>query len=497
MTEPRKLAQAQMFTSVLPSAGNPWSTTEVDKMEVKDLNTFAKIVDACRFFYRHDSIVSSVINKSIDIGINDLVFDSKDLTSNAKKVVEGLLPELHDFAETMALEFLVSGLVVPEIKYANVTRDQLKEMSIKKFETLVMPVAMWVRDPTSIKINYTMVMDKPSYYVKVPEKLIQFILGKGTYADGTKDPELYAKLKAYYPEFILKVEEKQEYILIEDDSLIFRNRPISDSPYPTPYLYAALEPLKHKRNLRRMDYSIAARVIGAIQLFRLGNDEFPVTEDQDGQFQAIKDQMYWRLTSQKDIERIFQLFANHTLQIDWIFPPVEALLNENKYKEVNEDIMIALGFPKILITGEVTKTGTSNPEFATMAPTKTLEAMRKRILRVLNRVIDVTFEENGFSGDTTLKFTQMNLSEFSTLVEGLTKLYNTGNLSRKSYSGAFGYDIEEEMKQRSDEKELLTQYGLDEFNPQPFTPSANNNNTAPPSNKPKINPQENQKNPQK
>src|SRR3989304_3566742 len=433
MTEPRKLAQAQMFTSVLPSAGNPWSTTEVDKMEVKDLNTFAKIVDACRFFYRHDSIVSSVINKSIDIGINDLVFDSKDLTSNAKKVVEGLLPELHDFAETMALEFLVSGLVVPEIKYANVT----------------------------------------------------------------KDPELYAKLKAYYPEFILKVEEKQEYILIEDDSLIFRNRPISDSPYPTPYLYAALEPLKHKRNLRRMDYSIAARVIGAIQLFRLGNDEFPVTEDQDEQFQAIKDQMYWRLTSQKDIERIFQLFANHTLQIDWIFPPVEALLNENKYKEVNEDIMIALGFPKILITGEVTKTGTSNPEFATMAPTKTLEAMRKRILRVLNRVIDVTFEENGFSGDTTLKFTQMNLSEFSTLVEGLTKLYNTGNLSRKSYSGAFGYDIEEEMKQRSDEKELLTQYGLDEFNPQPFTPSANNNNTAPPSNKPKINPQENQKNPQK
>ena len=53
-------------------------------------------------------------------------------------------------------------------------------------------------------------------------------------------------------------------------------------------MYPALEPLKHKRNIRRMDYSIASRVISAIQLIKLGNDDFPVTEDDEDAFKAGK-----------------------------------------------------------------------------------------------------------------------------------------------------------------------------------------------------------------
>ena len=448
-------------------SANPWGPQDIDKMEIIDLDNFIKITNACRFFYRHDAITSTVVNKMIDIGINGLQYNGKELNANETKIMDAILPELEEFGEAMALEYLISGLVVPEVKIAPVTKEVLKEWGIKKYETLKLPVALWLRDPTTIKINYTMVMDKPSYYVKVPDALVYFITHDGTYPDGNKDELLFAQLKAYYPDFVIQVTQKAKnmmpvYVLLENHR-IFRRRPLTDSPYPTPFLYASLESLKHKRNLRRMDYSIASRVISAIQLFRLGDKDFPVTEDQGDQFTAIRDQMTWRNSGGRDIERIFQLFANHTLQIDWIYPPVEALLDEQKYVGVNQDIIFGMGFPRILITGETEKSSTSQPEYATMSPMKTLEKVRQSVLRVLNSIVDEIFEENKFKGETEVSFKPINLVSFGDLVTGLAKLYDTQNISRTSFAEAFGYDYEEELGELKQEKETLEEMGMDEI----------------------------------
>lgn len=469
MTDETKLANATFSYNDMTGnkVANPWGPNDVDKMEVVDLDTFIKITNACRFFYRHDAIVSTVINKMVDIGISGLQYNGKELNANETKIMDAILPELEEFAENMALEYLISGLVVPEVKIANVTKEQLKEWGIKKYETLKLPVALWLRDPTSIKINYTMIMDKPSYYVKVPEALVYFITHEGTYPDGTKDEMLFSQLKAYYPEFVIQVRKEASksatvFVLLENHR-IFRRKTLTDSPYPTPFLYASLESLKHKRNLRRMDYSIAARVISAIQLFRLGDKDFPVTEDQSDQFTAIRDQMTWRNSGGKDYERIFQLFANHTLQIDWIYPPVEALLDEQKYAGVNQDIIFGMGFPRILITGETEKSSTSQPQYATMSPVKTLEKLRGYVLRVLNSIVDEIFEENKFKGETELSFKPINLVSFGDLVTGLAKLYDTQNISRTSFAEAFGYDYEEELGEIQKEEETLEEMGMDEI----------------------------------
>jgi hypothetical protein len=482
-----KLAKAGFMTERSVSFVNPWTSARVDKMEVLDLNTFEKLVNACRFFYRYDSLVSTVINKITDIGINKIEFDKSNLNENEKKVMDKLVPKLMQFAEQISMEFMISGLVVPEIKYAPVTRRELKEWKIKRYETLTLPVYMWLRDPTTIKINDALGMTEPSYFYKIPDDLIYFILNEGKYKDGTEDPDLYAELLTYYPEFVQAVREKKKEVLLEND-LIFRRKVVTDSPYPTPYLTAALEPLKHKRNLRRMDYSIASRVISAIQLFKLGSDEFPVTEDQEETFKDLKEQMIHRYSQKEDIERIFQLFANHTLEIEWIMPPVEALLDETKYREVNDDIIFSLGFPRILITGETSRSGTSQAEYATMSPVRTMEKIREKVLHVLNDIIYNVFEKNRFKGETILTFAPINLVSFGELVEGLTKLYDTGNLSRTNYANAFDYDIDEEFRLKKKEKETMDKLGLDEFPPQPFSPppgGGSNQTTNKPKPKPK------------
>jgi hypothetical protein len=467
MTE--KLVKSSFLNNEKISFPNPWTGSQVDKMEVLDLNTFEKLVNTCRFFYRYDSLVSTVVDKMTEIGINRIEFDKSKLNENEKKVMDNLVPKLKDFAEQMSMEYLISGLVIPEIKYAPVTKKELDAWKIKRYETLTLPVYMWLRDPTTIKINDALGMTEPSYFYKIPDDLIFFIKNRGKYKDGTEDPELYKELIAYYPEFVQAVEDNKRYVLLEND-LVIRRKVVTDSPYPTPYLTPVLEPLKHKRNLRRMDYSIASRVITAIQLFKLGSDEFPVTEDQEETFEELRQQMYHRYSTQEDVERVFQLFANHTLDVSWIMPPTEALLDETKYREVNDDIIFGLGFPRILITGETSRSGTSNAEYATMSPVRTMENIREKVLYILKDIVYNVWEENGFRGEMpALKFEPINLVSFRDLIDGLTSLYESGNLSRTHHAKAFGYDIDEEFRLKEEENDTMEAMGLEEFAPQPHS----------------------------
>ena len=59
-------------------------------------------------------------------------------------------------------------------------------------------------------------------------------------------------------------------------------------------------------------------------MIRLGSDEFPVTDE--GDFRYIKNEINQR-TRKGQTERVFQLFANHTLQIEWVAPDTAAMLN--------------------------------------------------------------------------------------------------------------------------------------------------------------------------
>lgn len=485
-----KLAKATFSWFGSTSTSDNWSPDDVDKLETYDIKKYHKTVDLCRFMYRKDPIGGTVLNKMVEIGITKLIFDKNKLSENEFRIFEAIKDKLQEFAESCALEYLISGLVIPEVRYGAMDKDTLFDLGIKKYQALTMPVSMWLRDPTTVKIKSIM-MDEPSYFVKIPDELVTFIMNKGKYGDGTKDEKLWEMLNTYYPEFIADVQDGKKEILLEND-LIVRRRVLTDSPYPTPYLYGSLEAMKHKRNLRRMDYSIASRVITAIMLVKMGDKDFPITEEdqRDGNdpFQYIKDQMAWKNSSQRNIERIFQIFANHTLSIEWIFPNVEALLNDAKYKEVNQDIFFGLGFPRILTTGETERTQTSDPALATISPTETMKNMQEKILYIIKGIVREVAKSNGLKSTPIVRFDTINLHAYRDFVEAITKVYNTANLSRTEYSKIFGYNWEDEVNKRADEDKLMKELQVGEFAPQPFSPQPQNN---------QQNPQQNQQNQQK
>ena len=449
---------------------NPW-VTEVDKLTTKDLvSDYRATVQACRFYYRRDPLAASVINKMIDIAMSPLKLIQGDVDDNPFRVYESLLESLQVFSEDCALEYLVSGLLIPETDFGQATKLDLEGRGIKKYTSLSLPESLWVRDAESIEINSPLIGSGVSYFLTIPESVIFFVQNKGKYKEGGTDVELYNEIVALYPEMVQAISRGDTKLLL-DNPYVVRRRVLTDSPYPTPFLYPALESLKHKRSLRQMDYSIAARVITAIMHIKVGDKDFPLiyNEDEGDPLLDLKTQMKWR-NSIDDTEKVFQLFTNHTVDISWVFPDTSALLDDIKYKNVNADIFNALGFPKILVTGESERTQSSEAEIALISPTITMNNLRDRIIVILRKVIEKVAKDNKFTKVPEIVFSPMNLQAFSDYLDALMALYDTGNLSREDYLKIItNLDFKEQMQKRKNENTMMMEMKVPEFAPQPHS----------------------------
>ncbi len=472
--EPRKgfirkgaVASFDSFGDINPWGMNitGWNSEFIFNHQIR----FVKLVNECRFFYTYDALTSTVINKLVDIGINDLLFSKHGLSDNEFRLFTALKPRLLEFAENMAIEYLLSGLVVPEVSFSSATKDELISFGVKKYDTLTIPKTMWVRDPKTIHIKTTILSDSPTYYVEIPEETLYFINNSGVYSDGTSDMDLWQMMSEYYPEFIALVKKGERKIPLDNEHVI-RRRALSDNPYPKPYIQPALEALKHKRHMRQMDYSIIDKVMGAIMHIKVGSDEFPITDsEEDADYiESIRSQLNWRNMPRNDQERIFQLITSHVVDINWVFPDVSNLINDSKYTEINEEILNGLGFPRILITGESLRTGSSDPEVATRGPQKTVEFMRLKIIEEIRYICAEIAKLNGFKNYPDVDFSALNLHNFKDFVESLDKLYQTGALSRQSYGEFLGYDFEVELSKRESEQKLLEASGVPQVGVNPF-----------------------------
>lgn len=451
-------------------ADNPWISM-VDKLAFDNHDNYENVIKDCRFYFRHDPLASTVINKLVDLAVNDLVVQTDGTATVTEKAIYGALEkDMIGFLRKAAFEFLITGLLVPEIKLTRIPKDVLLNKNIKRLESLMYPTSMWIRDSKNIEIKRPMITEMESYFLRIPEEVLFFIQSGGEYPDGEKDVALYDEIVRLYPEFVLKIKAGATKLLLENP-LVIKSLALADSAYPIPYLYPALEALKHKRNLRRMDYSVAARVISAILHVKVGSDDFPLTEDQEDELTDLENKFKWRETlTTDDIERVFAFFTNHTVDLNWVFPEVDILLDDKKYNTVNQDIIVALGFPRILITGETERSFASDPQIATISPLQTMQQLQRQLLPIAELVFKEMKKYNKIMTTYPIvKFKPINLMSLQLFYEGLTSMYESGNLSRSDYSEAYGYDFVETQEKRADENKLMKELGVEEFAPVPHS----------------------------
>jgi len=247
MTEEKlaKKANAAFFNPMGPSYSqqvNTWSTRIVDKMSFDEHKTYADAVKSCRFYFRHEPIVWSVITKMTDLAINDLVVKTEgSVTKTEKQIFEALSRDMLQFFRKCALEYLTTGLVVPEITFTRIGQKEIRDKGVQRINSMLYPTDMWLRDAKDIEIKRPFITSKESYFLIIPEEAVWFIKTNGEYPDGSKDIELYKEIVRLYPELVRKIKADEEKILL-DNPLVVKSTELTDSQYPIPYLYAGLYP---------------------------------------------------------------------------------------------------------------------------------------------------------------------------------------------------------------------------------------------------------------
>jgi hypothetical protein len=190
-----------------------------------------------------------------------------------------------------------------------------------------------------------------------------------------------------------------------------------------------------------MDKSIASRAIEAIRHIRIGNDDFPADDDD---ITAVEDIVTQNSSSG---ERIFNLFTNHTVEIEWVFPPLDALLNEMKYAEPNSDIFLGLGFPRILTVGETAKSNAADNKIASLGPKATLDDMRDSIVEWLKKLFQELAELNNFTRIPDPYLAPIATVDMTALVQFAIEALTAGAISKDTVAQLYGTDYDTEAGQ--------------------------------------------------
>lgn len=426
--------------------------------------TYRDEVQQCRWFYRYDPIASTTVNRMADIAITNLRHKRNGCSDKELLLFNSLRQKFEAIFDDIAVEYLISGMAIPDYGLKRIMGNRInKKLGRTRY---YIPDPLWVRNTDSISIKRKPAGAGRDVYLSISDREREFIENKGKLSDGYEDIELYNQLANKFPEYIKMVLAGKKEIKL--DVVPILRKPLVTVDYPQPFLVPALSALKHKLRIKQMDYSIATRATEAILHVKAGSDEFPVVSD-DNTLDEIKTILESRYASAPggfySNEYVFKLYTNHTIELGWIYPPLDALLSDEKYVEPNADIYLALGFSRMLLVGEAERSNAGNSTSGTLGPMATINEIRTNILSWLVSVYEKVAEENGFSNYPIPYFTPFSSADVHVLLQSAATAIEKKAISRATYSELFGKDYEEELEQiKKEERYKINQNPIMDIN---------------------------------
>ena len=205
---------------VVPGEFDYYSYPTLDKLPEIPEKWKDKVAMA-RFFFETEPIAGTTIEKMVEIGISGFYNAQGEISDKEFEVFEAVKNIIFKFLNDAALEYLISGLVIPEVTWEAQPLRYFNP-NYKGWKRYTLPVDIWLRDPAVIEIVQTPIPSRLLYFVNVPHEFVEFIQNKGVYPDGTEDKATYQLLVKDYPEFVRKVQRGETRIQLEDPFVIRR-----------------------------------------------------------------------------------------------------------------------------------------------------------------------------------------------------------------------------------------------------------------------------------
>lgn len=306
-----------------------------------------------------------------------------------------------------------------------------------------LPVAYTVLNPQLVEIAGNLLFDNVSVRLKPPQELGELLKKSGS--ELTEEEKLL--IKSLPPGLKQAAESGGDFQL--DSRLVsmitYRKQPYER--YAKPRSTRVFETINYKNQLKNADLSTLDGISNYILKITVGNDEYPVV-------------------SQTELETVAKLFDtpskafdvvwNHTLEIEKIVSPeIEAILGQDKYKQVNEDMSAGLSVTRALIDGGG---NVAQAEIAllTKGIVEEINYARRQVERWIYNEYRQLAEAVGFDRFPKVRWDEGVLKDTILYMNTLATLVDRRMLSYRTALEALGFDYQNELKNMQTELPMVT-----------------------------------------
>ena len=398
-------------------------------------------------------------NDSDDADIK-LFYDVWALDTNFRDTINWILFDF--FRVGMVRTYKVVGKYEPGISYLSnvpgvkVEKSILRQMTAradrinamrasrekaqkkKKWSKGYIPIAYTVLNPLNIEIEGSLLFNDTKVTL-TPSDELKKMLQKQQSELTTDEKEIIKLLPSDFKKAISEgggIKLESEYIGAVD----YRKMPYER--YPRPRGVKSFEAIEYKNSLRQADLSTLDGITNYILKITIGNDEFPVTD----QNQLVAVANLFDTTSKS-----FDVVWNHTLQIEKIVSPeIESILGQDKYLQVNEDITGALAFPRALIDGSKTL---GQGEASLLARTLVEEICyaRSQVERWIYNEYREIAESQGFDRFPKVRWDNTILKDIILYMSTISQLVDRRMLSYRTAMEQLGFEFDNEFSNMEQE----------------------------------------------
>lgn len=379
--------------------------------------------------YQNDPIVGTVIDLMVDFACSGFENECED--PNTKKFYDDWCKEVNmdQLLEWIFLEYFRTGNVtiyksMNDVEVVTNKGRKSSKMSGKKY-----PTGYTVLNPLIVWIEGSLLFNQDIVAIKVNEDLKKMV--------NSTDPGMKSITSMFPPELISGIQNGEMTVPLDPDlvtRITRRKQPYER--YATPMLHKTFEACLYKQNLRMMDISTIEGLVNQLITVTIGDKDYPATDYQLQKLAALF----------QTPNKAYTIFWNHTLNVTFHKPEGIETLTADKYKEVNDDILMGLGITRVLLDGQGSNFSTAWVSILSLM--QRLEMARNLVKNWLEKEYKQIAEDNNFPACPTIRFDKLSLRDDAYMKNVILSLYDRGLLSGETVLTESGYQIDVEAARK-------------------------------------------------
>ena len=472
---------------------SPYSAADFFRGRPMDIlpSRFRDVVFLCRMAYIQTGIVRNVIDMMTDFACEGLKFVHPDKKNEAFFRVWAKRVKIKDAVNEFVRHLLIDGNVVLMRTKAKITEPVKREWEGKsigfeepdKGDRVINDNETHQEDDPPLEKIYVSQKTKrneiPWNYHFLNVAALYWVGGEANIANNSRGlafkpaETLIQAIKTprdiFQQQLVNNLPEKvrravqdtgnQGNIIFLDmeDLIIMHNKKDSWEDWSPPFLYSVLTDLQYKNKLRQAEMSALDGVINVIRLWKLGDHKLDYMPTPD-----IID----RLTHALDHNTgggAMDLVWDSLIDMKDYYPPIGEILGQDKYMQVNQDILIGLGVPEVLLGGHGSKFSNSYVQLKTLI--ERLNYLREKVTEWLDGEMKILCEAMNIDVLPLVKFAQGNLEDQNVAKKLIVGLLDRNIISVEAVLDAYGEDFLVEIERMKKEKPLLKEAKVDVIGP--------------------------------